>query len=326
MGGGVEICHREFITDVTGSTAFSINNYNINPGLSNVFPWLASVTQNFEEYEMKGLVFEYRPSSGSAVSSTSSALGTVIMATDYNVISPNFVNKQQMESYEFSTSVVPFNPALHPVECAPGSNPIKTLYVRDTAVPDGADARMYDLGNFQIATVGMQSAYTVGELWVTYHLLLKKPRSLATTVGLGNFSHFVNSVFATGTPTYPFGNFAVATPETDLANVSVYAPAPDNSILFSFPGTYMVIVCVAGTATLSTLTIYYGANLANSPVFSNAVNSVLTFGNATLLVSVSTVTVLSPGSGVANTIRLSLTSGSALTTDLYVFPTTPLLY
>jgi hypothetical protein len=326
LGGGVELSHREFITDITCSTLFSLASYPINPGLSNIFPWLAAVASNFEEYEMKGLVFEFRPTSGSAISSSSSALGTVILATDYNVLSPNFLNKQQMESYEFSTSVVPFNAALHPVECAPGSNPLRTMYIRYSAVAAGADARMYDMGNFQIATVGMQSAYVVGELWVSYHVVLKKPRSYAYTVGLGNINHFYNSISSTGTTTNPFGVTSVLSPQSDLAEVSIYGPLPGRSVLFSFPGSYMCVLSITGTASITGATITLGANLNASPNYSNNSSSAVGFGNSTLFLGVYTLTVLAAGVGSANIATVSATGGSALNTDLYVFPITAALY
>ena len=52
------------------------------------------------------------------------------------------------------------------------------LYVRPTLnVPSGSDRRLYDFGNFQIATIGLQgTSVNVGELWVTYEIELFKPK------------------------------------------------------------------------------------------------------------------------------------------------------
>jgi len=107
-GDGMRVAHREFLSDVTGSIAFTLNSYAIQPGLNVTFPWLSAIAAQFEEYRMDGLCFEFRPSSGSAVSSMSSALGVVIMATNYHVLDATFATKQAMESYEYSTSTVPF--------------------------------------------------------------------------------------------------------------------------------------------------------------------------------------------------------------------------
>lgn len=325
-GGGVEICHREFIIDITGSTAFNLLNYFINPGLSNIFPWLSAVAENFEEYEMKGLVFEFRPTSGSAVSSTSSALGTVILATDYNVLSPNFINKQQMESYEFSTSVVPFNAAMHPVECAPNANPLRNLYIRSTAIQTDADARMYDLGNFQIATVGMQSSYVVGELWVTYHVLLKKPRSFASTIGLGNFNHFITAIASSGTAANPFGTLATLTPESNLGEVVAYLPAAGSSILFENVGSYMLVLTLSCTPVITAATIVFGTNLVQAPAYITNSSPAAGFNNSSLFVGVFTLTVAVAGTTAANVARVTPTGGSAYNVDLYVFPIPATLY
>jgi len=70
--------HREYMTDVYASQAFDITSYNINPGLLVSFPWLAQVADSFEQYKMRGLVYEFKSMSSDAVlsSGASSALGT----------------------------------------------------------------------------------------------------------------------------------------------------------------------------------------------------------------------------------------------------------
>jgi len=176
--GGYIVRHREFLGDVLATTAFSLSSYRINPGVS-TFPWLSCIADSFEEYKFRGLIFEFKSTSSDAVLSTaaSSALGTVIMATEYNVLNPNFPNKVSMENYEFANSAKPSECFYHPIECKANLTPISQLYVRSTPVPSGADARLYDLGNFQIATVGMQAAGgIIGELWVTYEIELYKPK------------------------------------------------------------------------------------------------------------------------------------------------------
>lgn len=72
------ITHREYIADiVTGPDAgsFSYVTYSINPGSTNLFPWLSNIAQNFESYKMLGLVFEYKSMSADALNSVNTALG-----------------------------------------------------------------------------------------------------------------------------------------------------------------------------------------------------------------------------------------------------------
>jgi len=172
----VRIRHKEYLTDIIGSIAFSSRSFVINPGAVGTFPWLSAVAAQFQQYKMHGLVFEFVSTSADALNSVNTALGSVIMATQYNSALGPFTSKIEMDGYEFSTSSRPSQSFLHPVECAKGEMSIDLLYVRTGSVPSGQDQRMYDLGETQIATVGMQAAATIGELWVSYDVELLKPR------------------------------------------------------------------------------------------------------------------------------------------------------
>lgn len=179
------IRHREYIGDVisSGTTgAFKIETYDLNPGLINTFPWLAGVANNFEEWKPHGMVWCFKTASGSVT--TSQSLGTVIMATQYNVNDPTFTNKQQMENYQFGCSTVPASDLLHPIECDPKQTTFGTIYdIRDG--PADGDQRLYDIGKFSIATQGIPGTnVNLGELWVTYEIELLKPQ-------LNNFTGFL---------------------------------------------------------------------------------------------------------------------------------------
>jgi len=181
-GGSVEVSHREYVCDITSSTAFQLQAFPLNPGMPGTFPFISQLAVNFEEYEMMGLVFEFNSSSGDSVGTTNTALGTVIAATSYNPLAPLFANKREMESTLFVDSVKPSKSMLHPVECDPALNQFKNLKVRSPLSDPGTDLDLYDMGNFQIATSGMQAASVIGELWVTYHIRLSKPRLVSSTL------------------------------------------------------------------------------------------------------------------------------------------------
>lgn len=171
--GGVIVRHREYLQDIDATIAFTNLAFPINPGIAGTFPWLSQVAESFEQYKFRGLIFEFKSLSSDAVLSTatSSALGAVIMATDYNVLNPAFPDKMHMENYEFANSSKPSCDFLHPVECERSQTPVDLLYIRNDSLPTNADQRLYDLGSFQIATVGMQaSAGGIGELWCTYEV------------------------------------------------------------------------------------------------------------------------------------------------------------
>lgn len=171
--GGYVVRHREYLADINATTAFTVQTFALNPGVASSFPWLAQVASSFEEYRWRGLLFEFKSLSSDAVlsSATSSALGSIVMATQYNALSPAFPDKKTMENYEFACSEKPSCTFIHPVECKPGVTPVTKLYVRSGGIPANADQRLYDLGEFSIATVGMQANSGVaGELWATYEV------------------------------------------------------------------------------------------------------------------------------------------------------------
>jgi hypothetical protein len=177
--GGVIVRHREYLGDISATVNFNLTSYPLNPGMADTFPWLSGVATSFEQYKFRGVVFEFISLSSDAIlsASTSSALGAVIMATEYNSLNDNFINKAQMENHEFGNSRKPSLNFMHPVECKKSLTSVDLLYVRGGAIPAGADIRLYDLGKTEIATVGMQAASGVaGELWVTYEVELYKPQ------------------------------------------------------------------------------------------------------------------------------------------------------
>ncbi|QMW69017.1 capsid protein [Crucivirus-527] len=210
--GGFIINHREYIGDVNSSQAFQAMQLPINPGINTMFPWLSTIAQNFEEWVPRGILLEFKTTSSDSVVSTNAnaGLGSVVMATEYNVYNGVFGNKQQMENYENATSCKPSCSMLHMVECAKNKSVLGEYFVRTGPVPSTQDQRFYDLGIFQLGVVGMQSNGTaVGELWVTYEIELRKPRILVGVAGQDdgttNFDHFRILPAGTILPATPFG-------------------------------------------------------------------------------------------------------------------------
>lgn len=312
-GDGMSVCHREFLTDITGSILFVNTSYSINPGLVSVFPWLSLLAADFEEYEMRGLVFEYRPSSGTAVSSTSSALGVVILATDYDALNTHFSNKQQMESYEYATSSVPFTACIHPVECARNKNVLNNMYVRTLPVPSGGDVRLYDMGNFQIATQGMQSAYVIGELWISYDVVFRKPRlpSQAPRTAYGRAREGANG---TATSAEPFGTSGAQISGDSNIGMTAYGTT---GVILSAPGNYLVLLVMRSTGAISGVTsLSVGTNITFGP----ALFRDNTVTNGGLLVTPDTnyyafVQVNTAGIGAANAVVPVSTGVTAGKTD-----------
>lgn len=169
----IRIRHKEYLGDLNSAALFTSYSYPINPGLASTFPWLAPIASQFEQWIPLGMVFEFVSTSSNALNSTNTALGKVVMATEYNALNPGFTTVEQMLATEFSNYGKPAENLMHAIECAPGRVPNNLYYVR-TGPPVG-DTRLYDLGNFQIAMDGMQAVSNVGGLWCSYDILLCKP-------------------------------------------------------------------------------------------------------------------------------------------------------
>lgn len=172
----VVIRHREFIATVASSEAYNVRHqFILNPGMESTFPWLSGIAANFQEYKWKGLVFHYVPTSGSAVSSTNPALGSVMMQTSYRSQDTPPNSKIEILNEYWSNETIPCDTMCHPVECDPRENPFSIHYVRSGNIPDG-DYLMYDLGVTYVAVQGMPATgNAVGDIWVSYEVELKKP-------------------------------------------------------------------------------------------------------------------------------------------------------
>jgi len=276
--GGVIVRHREYLMDINATTAFTIQTLPLNTGLLETFPWLSAIATHFEQYKFQGLLFEFKSLSSDAVlsSATSSALGSVVMATQYNALNPPFPDKFTMENYEFANSAKPSLSFIHPVECARKDTPLTELYVRGGAPAPGSDLRLYDLGNFHIATVGMQAASGVcGELWCTYEVELMKPK-IETVQNTNLVDHF--RLTASGTNSSPFtGN--------DTAGFNTLGGELGDNV-YTFPvamntGLFIIIWYIFGPSTaLTSPTVTLDDCVANA-LFANNSTSVISNGGNT---------------------------------------------
>ena len=185
--GAVVIRHKEYLADVTSSStalAGAVTTYSLQPGLNTTFPWLSSIANAFQEYKINGMLVEFRSTAGDSVSSTNSALGEVVLSTNYNAASPftTTSSKSALMNEEFAVSTKPSQSVIHAIECAASQTPVDKLYTRSATggtnvMASGTDIRLYDLGVLAVGTYGQQAASVVlGELWITYEVLLYKPR------------------------------------------------------------------------------------------------------------------------------------------------------
>lgn len=205
----IRVTHREYIGDVYSSGtagAFKINSYSINPGLHQSFPWLAPIAQCFQEYEIMGFAAMFKSNSGDALNSTNTALGSITMAAQYNVLHPDFNSKSDMLNSMWSAEGKPSNNVVLPIECDPSQNPFAIHYVRSGDIPNGQNLQNYDLCKISVASVGCQgTSVNLGELWFTYDVVLRKPSIYAHNEGLTEEqAHYTQYACTTATAAAPF--------------------------------------------------------------------------------------------------------------------------
>lgn len=269
--GGVIVRHREYIGDILATTGFTLQQFSLNPGLLQTFPWFSQMAMAYEQYRMRGALFEFLSTSSDALLSTatSTALGTVNMATLYDVTDAPFSDKRTMLNHEWSNSRKPSVSFIHPIECKASYNPNNLYYTRAAGVPPGADPARFDFCKFCIATEGMQAAGGVlGELWITYEIELFKQQyhPLVYT------DHFRLTGVAAATP------LGTGTDLVNAANVArggtLGGSINTAGTIYSFPanvgsGLYLVQYQAAGVLGPLTGTGIVLTNCAYAPIMQN---------------------------------------------------------
>jgi len=279
---GTRVIEREYVCDIksgalSGSASvFTNQSFRINPADPATFPWLSSVAQGYEEYEILGMIFEFK-STSSTFNGASQALGTVIMSTDYDPVDAPYSTKLQMENADYACSTAASTSMVHGIECDRSELPTKVLFTSRSTPPSGQDLRFYDLANFQIATVGMSTAgVNVGELWVSYDMVLYKKELLAGQLG-GQAAIWTSQASAGISASQIFRS----NPQRSGTLVMTIAPGGNNNAI-AFPasyqtGTYRVAIYLIGT----TVTAPSGLNYTNCVAANNGYYNVPS-GDATL--------------------------------------------
>lgn len=152
-----------------GNTAFACN-----PGQASTFPWLAGEATQWEKYRFEYLEFYYEHDVSSFA--TAGTTGKVIMSFDYDAADSPPTTKQQMLDTQPHADGMPnedFGMSMDPPDLDGRTD---LHYVRLAGLPGGADIRLYDVGNLNVATQGIASSATeLGELHVRYAVVFEVP-------------------------------------------------------------------------------------------------------------------------------------------------------
>lgn len=208
--------HSEYVTDIITSAtpgAFSQTTYAINPANPALFPWLSNLSTNFEMFQIDGMIFRYESTSGNAISGTNAALGTVMGYVAYDTLDAVLTSKSALLQYEGAVDARMDQNFLVGVECDSRDLPMSRLYVGTP--PSGADAKMYNWGNFTIATQGSQgTSANVGELWVHYRIKFLITKQMSASASAHMYMGGVASAKVTQTTPSTNSGTIVLTPQS----------------------------------------------------------------------------------------------------------------
>jgi len=198
-GTSIRVRHKEFLREISPSVVFTMQvEEPVNPGLEQLFPWISQLARNFESYKFNKLSFYFKSTSADSVlgASGSTALGSVFMAAQYNVLMPPYQNKKEMLN---GATVKSTKPSRHMSFQVKTAGITKKLSVRadHTDISSNevrGDRRLYDLCDFHLATEGCQATTgVIGELYVYADITFTTPTIQDRDADWALFSY--NSVY-----------------------------------------------------------------------------------------------------------------------------------
>jgi len=270
-GGNTVICHTEFISAVSTTSAFSALRFPVNPGISSTFNWLYSVAGNYDRYRWLKLQFYYVP----AIATSSS--GRVCLAFSYDAQQPTPITGQQMFSIEPNDETAVWAELMIDVPTDEreyyvrnfGSSPLAV-----TAPTGGSLSGLVDLKTTDMGALFFSSSYGAntnsGELFVHYEVELLDPTASPTPV-----AGELYSASASLTNLWPSASSTVL-------GLGIQDSTVLDAFVLNAPGPYLLTLELVGTVLVPgsapTLTVVDGAATIIATPVSWLVNSAATKG------------------------------------------------
>jgi hypothetical protein len=304
------VTEDEYIGEIAAANepAFNVNQFPVNPGLAQTFPWLSTIAKNFEKYQFEYLEFYYKREVSEFA--TAGQSGKVLYSFDTDAADPVPYGKQEMEATEPHGDDMPCK-NFRMVVPRSMLQPIRTdaHFVRAGAAPPNTDIKTYDIGALNVATQGTAANGIVGELHVRYRVRLMVP--IIPVGGPTNVGTLASSTAGIAAAT-PFGSAPTAQGGLSLSaalqvltvgNVQV---GQEISVASSVLGTTVTGYSVGTTTGLTNKTVY-AENMVSGTTIAGlfltftvtALNPTLTLtpSAAALTSSQTVVSVLAPAPG-----------------------------
>jgi hypothetical protein len=245
QNGRTIIRHSEYVQPVLGTIGFSTLALQINPGLSQTFPWLSSVGNNYDKYRWKKLAFHLVP-----VSATSSS-GRIALAFSFDALQPPPQTPQQLFSIVPNDEQAVWAETAISVPCKKDEFYLRNqailtqgLYGTSIASLVNTDRKTYDMGALFVSTNYCSSSQTVAELYVSYEIELIDP-----TAQPGPQASEIVVYTSTLANLFPPNTTSL------LGTSAVYDSAYTSTLTVTAPGTYLINYIQFGTVFTASTTI-----------------------------------------------------------------------
>lgn len=192
------------------SVPTEITHFEINPGLTGIFPRLSTPASIWEQYRFTKLEFEYVP----ITSATDS--GTVIFAPEYVPESPYMDTEAEMINTKDAVECNGWTPIKIKFDLKAANNTGSRKLVRDTAV--AGPLSRYDTGRLTVSAWGFAGAYVVGKIMAKYSVEFYVPHvPESLDLGVMQTAYFATNqdasqTFSTGVGDYVEFNSVYANP------------------------------------------------------------------------------------------------------------------
>jgi len=230
----VRMSRREYITDITPQSGWSVFKLAINPGDSSSFPWLSGVARNFEKYVINRLSIQYKTGQSSIIP------GKIQMGPDFDPSDPSPNTKKELLTYTLACDGPVWQNFQLDIPKGYLMNQRK-YYVRSLG-QEVNDLKLYDACNVFIGSDANSTELSyLGEIWIDYDITLYEPQAPLiqnSLVSLAKYYRFINGV----TNDAPFGTGLI--PEIESGSLDVTLDMPGNSITFNEPWVGCVVQMV----------------------------------------------------------------------------------
>jgi hypothetical protein len=234
--GGVRFEHTEFVGDFEGGADFSLDGFEVNPGLSDLFPWLSYIAMIYESYMFHRLRFHLVP-----------LRPTSEPGQNFMFFDPDAADSSPASKFELlNNRIVAARAAYKPIDLDIANRYQETLgrkrYIRSGSLASNLDIKTYDVGVIYAGSQGLSDTVDAFSLFVSYDVELIAPTFSLSTIA----SAWSRNVFAT---TGVSKTAIWGTDPTYLGGANVTADT--NTLTFEKPGQYLVDYYVTGTGLAS---------------------------------------------------------------------------